>query len=125
VGDLAEHCRVPIPQSSVAEGSTRASVTASIGAKVLIHSDCSQKRLVIKSRNQGRPEFKAEGYSNFVYEIRPIGASVKLAVTHSFERPDSPFIAAVFYAWPWSCPISSRFVKPPEVALIDRPRNTN
>jgi len=81
VGDLAEHCRVPIPQSSVAEGSTRASVTASTGAKVLIHSDCSQKRLVIKSRNQGRPEFKAEGYSNFVYEIRPVGASVKLAVT--------------------------------------------
>jgi PleD family two-component response regulator len=42
VGDLAERCRVPIPQSSVAEGSTRASVTASTGAKVLIHSDCAE-----------------------------------------------------------------------------------
>jgi diguanylate cyclase (GGDEF)-like protein len=39
LGDLAERCRMLIAQSSVEAGSSRVSVTASIGATVLIHSD--------------------------------------------------------------------------------------
>ena len=39
LGDLAERCRVLIAESSVAAGLSRVSVTASIGATVLIHSD--------------------------------------------------------------------------------------
>ncbi len=38
-GDLAEPCRILIAESSVAAGFKRVSVTASIGATVLIHSD--------------------------------------------------------------------------------------
>jgi len=39
LGDLAERCRVLIAQTSVATESSRVSVTASIGATVLSHSD--------------------------------------------------------------------------------------
>jgi two-component system cell cycle response regulator len=39
LGDLAERCRVLIAESSVAAGLSWVSVTASIGATVLIHSD--------------------------------------------------------------------------------------
>lgn len=39
LGDLAERCRILIAESAVAVGLSRVSVTASIGATVLIHSD--------------------------------------------------------------------------------------
>ena len=39
LGDLAERCRALIAQSSVAHGATRVSVTASIGATLLSHTD--------------------------------------------------------------------------------------
>lgn len=39
LGDLAERCRMLVAQTSVEAGTARASVTASIGATVLIHSD--------------------------------------------------------------------------------------
>ena len=39
LGDLAERCRVLIAESSVDNGSSRVSVTASIGATVMSHSD--------------------------------------------------------------------------------------
>ena len=82
------------------------------------------KRLAVKSRNEGRPDFKTEGYSNFIYEIERIGASVKLAITHSIEGPDSPFIAAVSHAWPMVVSNLKSLLETGEVALIDRPRHT-
>jgi diguanylate cyclase (GGDEF)-like protein/PAS domain S-box-containing protein len=42
LGDLAERCRVLIAQSSVVTGASRVSVTASIGATVLSHSDSAE-----------------------------------------------------------------------------------
>jgi diguanylate cyclase (GGDEF)-like protein/PAS domain S-box-containing protein len=42
LGDLAERCRVLIAESSVPAGEERVSVTASIGATVLIHYDTMQ-----------------------------------------------------------------------------------
>ena len=80
-----------------------------------------QKRLAIRSRNERRSEFKAEGYSNFVYEIEPIGASVKLAITHSIERLNSPFIAAVSRAWPMVVSNLKSLLETGEVALAERP----
>src|SRR5207249_9198428 len=60
----------------------------------------SQKRLVMSWLNEWKPEFKAEGNSRCVYEIEPTGASAKLTLTHSIERPDSKFIGAVSDGWP-------------------------
>jgi uncharacterized protein YndB with AHSA1/START domain len=63
--------------------------------------DCvPPQRLVIKWRNEFRPELKAEGYSRCVIELEPAGDSVKLSITHSIERDDSQFIKAVSGGWP-------------------------
>ena len=60
----------------------------------------SRNRLMMTWLNEWKPEFKAEGISRCVYEIEPAGASVKLTLTHSIERPDSKFIGAVSEGWP-------------------------
>jgi uncharacterized protein YndB with AHSA1/START domain len=60
----------------------------------------SQKRLAMSWLNEWKPEFKAEGSSRCVYEIEPMGESVKLTLTHSIELPESRFIAAVADGWP-------------------------
>src|SRR3989475_5792929 len=60
----------------------------------------SPKRLVMSWLSEWRPEFRAEGDSRCVYEIEPTGASAKLTLTHSIERPDSKFIRAVSEGWP-------------------------
>ena len=58
------------------------------------------KRLGIRWRNEFRPELKAEGWSLCIMEIEPVDETVKLTVTHSMEREDSKFIAAVSGGWP-------------------------
>jgi len=58
------------------------------------------KRLVLKWRNEFRPELKAEGDAQCIYELEPVGAAVKLTVTHTIERDNSKFIEAVSGGWP-------------------------
>jgi uncharacterized protein YndB with AHSA1/START domain len=58
------------------------------------------KRLVLKWRNEWKPEFKAEGYAQCVMEIEPLSDAVKLTITHSMDRVQSQFIQAVSGGWP-------------------------
>lgn len=58
------------------------------------------RRLVIKWRNEFRPELHAEGYSRCTIEIEQAGAAVKLTITHEIDRPDSKLIGAVSGGWP-------------------------
>src|SRR5437868_1725850 len=58
------------------------------------------RRLVLKWRNEFRPELKAEGFSRCVYEIEPDGDVTRLTVTHSIERENAKFIDAVSSGWP-------------------------
>ena len=58
------------------------------------------KRLVLKWRNEFKPELKAEGYGLCVIELAPMGEAVKLTVTHSMERAESKLIEAVSGGWP-------------------------
>jgi uncharacterized protein YndB with AHSA1/START domain len=58
------------------------------------------KRLVLKWRNEFRPELHDEGYSRCLFELEPVGDVVKLSVTHSIEKTDSKFIQAVSGGWP-------------------------
>jgi len=68
--------------------------------------------------NEWKPEFKAEGYSRFVYEIEPAGASAKLTLTHSIEQPDSNFIAAVSEGWPMVISNLKSLLETGDVALV-------
>jgi uncharacterized protein YndB with AHSA1/START domain len=58
------------------------------------------RRLVVKWRNEFMPEMKAEGYSQCVMELEPLGETIRLTITHTMERADSKFIQAVTGGWP-------------------------
>ena len=58
------------------------------------------RRLVLKWRNEFRPELKAEGYSRLTYQLEPMAGTVKLTVLHEIDRPESKFIGAVSGGWP-------------------------
>lgn len=58
------------------------------------------RRLVIKWRNEFRPELKEEGYSRCTMELEPKDEAVKLTITHRVEREPSKFIEAVSGGWP-------------------------
>jgi uncharacterized protein YndB with AHSA1/START domain len=62
------------------------------------------RRLVIRWRNEWKEELKAEGDSLCTFEIETVSdvspQSVKLAITHTMERPESKFIQAVSGGWP-------------------------
>jgi uncharacterized protein YndB with AHSA1/START domain len=58
------------------------------------------RRLVLKWRNEWKPELAAEGYSRCVMEIEPTGDAMKLTITHSIDRDDSQLIGAVSGGWP-------------------------
>jgi uncharacterized protein YndB with AHSA1/START domain len=58
------------------------------------------RRLVIKWRNEFRPELTAEGWSRCVYELEPDADVVKLTITHSIEKEKAKLIEAVSGGWP-------------------------
>jgi uncharacterized protein YndB with AHSA1/START domain len=58
------------------------------------------KRLVLKWRNEFRPELKSEGHSQCTMLLEPLAGAVKLTITHEMERADSKFIEAVSGGWP-------------------------
>ena len=62
------------------------------------------RRLVIKWRNQWKPELNAEGDSLCTFEIETVPdvtpQAVKLSVLHAIERPESKLIEAVSGGWP-------------------------
>jgi uncharacterized protein YndB with AHSA1/START domain len=60
-----------------------------------------EKRLVLKWRNEFKPELREEGYSRMTCEIEKQEESVKLTIVHEMDRPDSKFIEAVSTGWPW------------------------
>jgi uncharacterized protein YndB with AHSA1/START domain len=57
------------------------------------------RRLVLKWRNEFRPELKADGYTLCTFEVEPEGEMVRLTVTHEAERPHK-LIEAVSQGWP-------------------------
>jgi uncharacterized protein YndB with AHSA1/START domain len=58
------------------------------------------RRIVLKWRNEFRPELNAEGYARCTMELEAQGAAVKLTIHHTIERADSKFIEAVSGGWP-------------------------
>ena len=83
------------------------------------------RRLVIKWRNEWKPEMKAEGYSRCVMELEPVddpaSGTVKLTITHSMERPDSQLIHAVSGGWPKVLSNLKSLIETGEVVLKHTP----
>jgi uncharacterized protein YndB with AHSA1/START domain len=58
------------------------------------------KRLVLKWRNEFKPELKAEGYAQCTIELQPVSNAVKLTITHTMDCAGSKLIEAVSGGWP-------------------------
>ncbi len=58
------------------------------------------RRLVIRWKNEFKPELTAEGPSRCTMELEPVPGAVKLSITHVVERDPSKFIEAVSGGWP-------------------------
>jgi uncharacterized protein YndB with AHSA1/START domain len=58
------------------------------------------RRLVIKWRNEFKPELKAEGYSRCTLELESTRGAVKLTITHEMDCEPSKFVDAVSGGWP-------------------------
>lgn len=58
------------------------------------------KRIVLRWRNEFRPELKKEGYSICTIEMEQAGAAVKLKLTHEMDGPESKLIEAMSQGWP-------------------------
>lgn len=60
----------------------------------------TQKRIVIKWRNEFMPELTAEGYSRCTIEIEQADDAMKLSVVHEIDRAGSKLIQGVSGGWP-------------------------
>ena len=58
------------------------------------------RRLVLRWRNQFKPELHEEGDARCAIEIEPAGEVVKLTIIHEIDRPSSKLIGAVSVGWP-------------------------
>jgi uncharacterized protein YndB with AHSA1/START domain len=58
------------------------------------------RRIVLKWRNEFRPELTAEGYARCAIELEPLKDAVKLTITHTIDRAGSKVIEAVSGGWP-------------------------
>lgn len=76
------------------------------------------QRLVLSWRSDWSAEFRAEGDSRCVFEIEPAGPSAKLTLTHSSDRPNSKFIAAVAEGWPMVISNLKSLLETGDLALV-------
>jgi uncharacterized protein YndB with AHSA1/START domain len=78
-------------------------------------------RLVIKWRNEFRPELKAEGYSLCTFELAQADGAVKLTITHGIDVPDAKLVTAVSGGWPVILSNLKSLLETGEVAVKSKP----
>jgi uncharacterized protein YndB with AHSA1/START domain len=79
------------------------------------------RRLVLKWRNEFKPELKSEGYSYCTIELEPMDGAVKLTITHAMDRAGSKFIEAVSGGWPLILSNLKSLLETGEVVLNTKP----
>jgi len=65
----------------------------------IVESD-PPNRVVIKWRNEFRPQLKEEGYSRCVMELATEDDLTKLSITHTMDKENSQLVQAVSGGWP-------------------------
>jgi uncharacterized protein YndB with AHSA1/START domain len=79
------------------------------------------KRLVLKWRNEFRPELKAEGYASCTIQLEPMADAVKLTISHIMDRAESKLIEAVSGGWPRILSNLKSILETGEIALKTTP----
>jgi uncharacterized protein YndB with AHSA1/START domain len=80
------------------------------------------KRLVIKWRNEFKPELKVEGYSRCTFDLEPRDGAVKLTVTHAMEMSGTRFIESVSGGWPLILSNLKSLLETGEIAMKEKIR---
>lgn len=75
------------------------------------------RRLVLKWRNEFKPELKSEGYSRCEITLEPMDGAVKLTIVHSIGQAQSRLIEAVSGGWPRILSNLKSLLETGEVAL--------
>lgn len=81
------------------------------------------KRLILKWRNEWKPEMKAEGYSRCTLDLESVTDAVKFTVTHTIDCDQSKFIEAVSVGWPQVLSNLKSLLETGAVALIEHTRH--
>jgi uncharacterized protein YndB with AHSA1/START domain len=76
------------------------------------------KRLVLKWRNEFKPELKAEGYSQCTMEIEPTDGAVKLTVIHGIDVENAKLVEGVGGGWPKVLSNLKSVLETGQIALI-------
>jgi uncharacterized protein YndB with AHSA1/START domain len=79
------------------------------------------RRLVLKWRNEFRPELNAEGYSRCTLALEPVDGAVKLTVTHTMDHAESKLIEAVSGGWPQVLSNLKSLLEMGEIVLKTKP----
>jgi uncharacterized protein YndB with AHSA1/START domain len=79
------------------------------------------RRIVLTWKNEFRPELAAEGHARCAIELEPQEGAVKLTISHTIERAQSKFIAAVSGGWPLILSNLKSLLETGQIALSQRP----
>jgi uncharacterized protein YndB with AHSA1/START domain len=79
------------------------------------------KRLVLKWRNEFKPDLKSEGYARCAIELESVSDAVKLTITHTMDRAESKFIEAVSGGWPRILSNLKSLLETGQIVLKEKP----
>jgi uncharacterized protein YndB with AHSA1/START domain len=79
------------------------------------------RRIVLTWKNEFRPELTAEGHTRCAIELEPQSDAVKLTISHTIDRADSKFIAAVSGGWPLILSNLKSLLETGRIALSEPP----
>ena len=79
------------------------------------------RRMVIRWRNEWKPEIKAEGPGRCTIELEPVDNAVKLTITHESDKANSKLIEAVSGGWPRVVSNLKSLLEVGEVAITSHP----
>ena len=79
------------------------------------------RRIVLKWKNEFRPELAEEGYARCAIEIEPQDKAVKLTILHTIERANSKLIVAVSGGWPRILSNLKSLLETGELVLVEKP----
>lgn len=79
------------------------------------------RSMVIRWTNQWKPDFKSEGPSRCAIDLAAVDAATRLVVTHTIDRDESRFIAAISAAWPLTLSNLKSFLETGAVAVATHP----
>lgn len=79
------------------------------------------RHMVIRWRNEWKPEFKAEGPTRCTIDLELVEHAVRLTIAHEIDRAESQLIKALSAAWPLTISNLKSLLETGEVTVATHP----